>query len=61
MPCEVFVDTMGVGFAYPFVKLFFHCKIFAYTHYPIVTNDLVGAAKTTGKVQVNGKDADSGT
>ena len=36
MPCDIFVDTMGVGFAYPFVKLFFGPKIYSYTHYPLV-------------------------
>ena len=35
-PCDVFIDTMGVGYAYPFVKLFFGPKIYSYTHYPIV-------------------------
>lgn len=41
MPCDIFVDTMGVGFAYPFVKLLFGCKIYSYTHYPIVSNDML--------------------
>ena len=37
VPCDVFVDTMGVGFGYPFVKLIFGVKIYSYTHYPIVS------------------------
>ena len=35
-PCDIFIDTMGVGYAYPFIKLFYSPKIIAYTHYPIV-------------------------
>jgi hypothetical protein len=23
VPCNIFIDTMGIGYAYPFVKLFF--------------------------------------
>ena len=40
-PCDVFVDSMGVGFAYPFVSIFFGVKIYSYTHYPIVSTDMV--------------------
>lgn len=36
LPCDIFIDTMGVGYAYPYVKLFFGPKIIAYTHYPLV-------------------------
>jgi hypothetical protein len=35
-PCDIFVDTMGVGFAYPVLKLFFGMKIYSYTHYPFI-------------------------
>eukprot|EP00347_Sterkiella_histriomuscorum_P012414 403368671 len=35
-PCDIFIDTMGVGYAYPFVKLFFGPKVITYTHYPII-------------------------
>jgi ALG11 mannosyltransferase N-terminus len=35
-PCHLFIDTMGVGFAYPFVKIFFGPKVITYTHYPII-------------------------
>jgi alpha-1,2-mannosyltransferase len=40
-PCDIFVDTMGVGYAYPFVKLFFNPKIYSYTHYPLVQYDMM--------------------
>lgn len=36
VPCDIFIDTMGVGYAYPFVKVFFGPKVVAYTHYPLV-------------------------
>ena len=45
MPCDIFVDTMGVGFGYPFIKILFGAKIYSYTHYPIVSNDML---KTCG-------------
>lgn len=41
IPCDVFVDTMGVGFAYPFIKWFFGVPIYSYTHYPIVSSDML--------------------
>lgn len=40
-PCDIFIDTMGVGYAYPFVKLFFGPKIYSYTHYPLVSYDMM--------------------
>jgi alpha-1,2-mannosyltransferase len=40
-PCDVFIDTMGVGFAYPFLKWFFGVPIYSYTHYPIVSSDML--------------------
>ena len=41
MPCDIFIDTMGVGFAYPFIKIFFGPKIYSYTHYPLVSDDML--------------------
>lgn len=46
MPCDIFVDTMGVGFGYPILKLFFPCKVFAYVHYPIVSSDMLNLVKS---------------
>jgi len=40
-PSDVFIDTMGVGFGYPFIKLLFGPKIYSYTHYPIVSYDML--------------------
>lgn len=40
-PCDVFIDTMGVGYAYPLVKLFFWPQIYSYTHYPLVSYDMM--------------------
>jgi alpha-1,2-mannosyltransferase len=40
-PVDVFVDTHGIGFAYPIVKLMFGPKIYSYTHYPTVSEDMV--------------------
>ncbi len=35
-PCDIFIDSMGVGFAYPVVKMFFYIKVVTYTHYPFI-------------------------
>lgn len=40
-PCDIWVDTMGVGYAYPFMKIFFGVKIVTYTHYPLVSIDMM--------------------
>jgi alpha-1,2-mannosyltransferase len=40
-PCDVLVDTMGVGYSYPFLKLMYGVKIYSYTHYPIVSSDML--------------------
>lgn len=54
MPCDIFVDTMGVGYCYPFLKLLFPCKVYAYVHYPIVSSDMVNVV-ASGKQQFNNK------
>lgn len=54
MPCDIFVDTMGVGFGYPFIKILFGAKIYSYTHYPIVSNDMLKTV-SSGTVQFNNK------
>ena len=54
-PCDIFVDTLGIAYAYPIVKLFFGCKIYSYTHYPIVRTDMVETVRK-GEVQFNNKD-----
>lgn len=41
VPCDVFIDTIGVGFAYPLVKILFGCKIVSYTHYPTISSDML--------------------
>lgn len=40
-PCDVFIDTMGVGYAYPLIKIFFGVKVYSYTHYPLVQYDMM--------------------
>lgn len=49
-PPDVFVDTIGVGFSYPFVK--FLCpntKLISYTHYPFIQDDMLERANTRFK------------
>jgi alpha-1,2-mannosyltransferase len=45
MPCDIFIDTMGVGFAYPIAKIFFPVYLYSYTHYPIVSSDMIETVK----------------
>jgi len=40
-PCDVFIDTVGVGFAYPIVKILFGVKVASYTHYPAISYDML--------------------
>jgi len=40
-PCDVFIDTIGVACAYPLVKLLLNCKVVSYTHYPMISTDML--------------------
>ena len=40
-PCDVFIDTMGIGYAYPIIKLLYGVKVYSYTHYPLVQYDMM--------------------
>jgi alpha-1,2-mannosyltransferase len=40
-PCDVFIDTVGIGFAYPAIKVLFGVKLLSYTHYPTVSLDML--------------------
>jgi len=40
-PCDVFVDTLGVACAYAAVKILFGCRIASYTHYPMISTDML--------------------
>lgn len=51
-PCDIFVDTTGIAYAYPLVKVMFPTKIFSYTHYPTVSEDMV-ATVAEGRKQFN--------
>lgn len=49
-PPDIFIDTMGVGFAYPFVKIFCSStKLISYTHYPFIQTDMLSLARTKFK------------
>ncbi len=41
MPADVFIDTIGVGFAYPLARLLFGVKVVSYTHYPTISSDMM--------------------
>lgn len=40
---DVFVDTMGYPFVYPYVSLLTAAPIAAYVHYPVISNDMIDA------------------
>jgi alpha-1,2-mannosyltransferase len=40
-PCDVFIDTLGVACAYAWVKLVYGVKIVSYTHYPMISTDML--------------------
>jgi alpha-1,2-mannosyltransferase len=46
VPCDLFVDTMGVAMAYPLVKFMFGAKILSYTHYPMISSDMLNQIDT---------------
>ena len=46
LPCDIFIDTMGVGAAYPLVKWIFGAKVLSYTHYPTISSDMVDQVDT---------------
>jgi alpha-1,2-mannosyltransferase len=39
--CDMFVDTYGVAVAYPFVKLLYGARVVSYTHYPMISSDML--------------------
>ena len=40
-PTDLVIDTIGVGFAYPLVKIVFGLKCISYTHYPTISTDML--------------------
>ena len=56
VPCDLFIDTMGVGMAYPLVKIVFGAKILSYTHYPMISSDMIEQIST---VQFNNQSSSS--
>lgn len=42
---DVFIDTMGYAFTYPLFRYFGQCKVGSYTHYPVVSTDMLKRVK----------------
>ncbi|KAJ8665191.1 hypothetical protein QAD02_006853 [Eretmocerus hayati] len=38
---DIFIDTMGYPFTYPIFKYIGGCKVASYTHYPIISTDML--------------------
>jgi alpha-1,2-mannosyltransferase len=38
---DVYIDTMGVPYAYPLAKYVAGCRVIAYIHYPIISSDML--------------------
>lgn len=43
---DVFIDTMGYAFTYPIFHYLGACKVGSYTHYPIVSTDMLKRVKS---------------
>lgn len=42
---DVYIDTMGYAFTYPIFKFLGECKVGSYTHYPIISTDMLRRVK----------------
>lgn len=42
---DIFIDTTGLAFTYPIAKYIGDCKVINYTHYPTITDNMVGLVK----------------
>lgn len=38
---DIFIDTMGYAFTYPLFKYFGGCRVASYTHYPMISSDML--------------------
>jgi len=56
-PCDLFIDTVGVGFAYVLVSVLYGRRIMSYTHYPTISSDMLKQIDTN---QFNNQFANSG-
>lgn len=43
---DVFIDTMGYAFTYPIFRYIGQCKVGSYTHYPVVSTDMLRRVKS---------------
>lgn len=43
---DVFIDTMGYAFTYPIFRFIGDCKVGSYTHYPVVSTDMLRRVKS---------------
>lgn len=41
LPPDIFIDTMGFPFTYPFVKYFLKIPVVSYTHFPIIQKEMI--------------------
>ena len=42
---DIYIDTMGVPYAYPLVKHVAGCRVMAYVHYPIISSDMLNKVR----------------
>lgn len=43
---DVYIDTMGYAFTYPIFRYIGECKVGSYTHYPVVSTDMLRRVKS---------------
>jgi alpha-1,2-mannosyltransferase len=47
-PVEFYIDTHGHPAGYPFVRLFLRVPVVCYTHYPVISTDMIQKVRQVG-------------
>lgn len=50
---DIFIDTMGYAFTYPIFRYLAGCKVASYTHYPIVSTDMLRKVQSRSSAHNN--------
>lgn len=42
---DIFIDTCGIAYGYPFIKLLGGCSVVSYVHYPHISSDMMNLVR----------------
>ena len=42
---DIFIDTCGIAYGYPFIKVLGGCSVIAYVHYPHISSDMMNLVR----------------